>query len=301
MKFRLGKVERYIHEKIEKDGVVFFGLIDPFGKRKETSVKYAKAFDEAGADIILIGGSIGAEGETLNEVVKMIKEVVKKPVMLFPGNIGGASKYADALYFMSLLNSRNPYWITGAQALAAPLIEQMKIEAIPTSLIIVEPGETVGWVGEARPIPVHKPEIAVAYALAGKFLGQRITIIERGSGAPGPAPPEMFTAVKKAVGHPVICAGSSKTLDDIEKTIMAGADGIHVASLVQKAKDPYKEAKKIVEFTKKVGKKKKKKEFDARLKRLKSRILMKKKRVIEKKAEGLLEEQRKFIEKSYQL
>jgi phosphoglycerol geranylgeranyltransferase len=158
---------------------------------------------------------------------------------------------------MSLLNSNNPYWITGAQALAAPLIANLKLEAIPTSLLIIEPGETVGWVGEAKPIPYHKPDIAVAYALAGKLLGQRITILERGSGAPGPASPEMFKAVKEAVDHPVICAGSSKTLDDIRHTIMAGADGIHVASLVQKADDPLATAKKLVEFAKKTGKEKK--------------------------------------------
>ena len=256
---KIGKVETHIHETIEKDGAVFFGLIDPMDENKGNPLKFAKVFDEAGADIILVGGSIGAEGEAFNNIVKQIKEAVNKPVMLFPGNIGGVTKYADALYFMSLLNSNNPYWITGVQALAAPMIIGSKLEAIPTSLLIVEPGETVGWIGEAKPIPYHKPDIAVAYALAGKLLGQRITILERGSGAPGPASPEMFRAVKEAVGHPVICAGSSKTLEDIRTTILAGADGIHVASLVQKADNPLSMAKKIVEFTKKTGKEKLKK------------------------------------------
>ena len=253
---KLGKVETYIRETIEKDGVVFFGLIDPLEQKNSGPVEYAKAFDKAGADIILIGGSIGAEGEMLNNAVKKIKESVSKPVMLFPGNIGGVSKYADAVYFMSLLNSKNPYWITGAHALAAPVLAKMNIEAIPTSLLVIEPGETVGWVGEARLIPYHKPDIAAAYALAGKMLGQRVTILERGSGAPGPASPEMFRAVKQAVDHPVICAGSSKTLEDIRKTIRAGADGIHIASLVQNSHDPFKIAKKLVDFTKKVGKEK---------------------------------------------
>lgn len=257
MTMKLGKVESYIIETIEKDGVVFFGLIDPLEQKKDGPVGYAKAFDKAGADIILIGGSMGAEGEMLNEIVMEIKESTGKPVMLFPGNIGGVSKHADALYFMSLLNSKNPYWITGAHALAAPMLSKMDIETIPTSLLVVEPGETVGWVGEARVIPYHKPDIAAAYALAGKLLGQRITILERGSGAPGPSSPEMFRAVKEAVQHPVICAGSSKTFDDIRNTIKAGADGIHIASLVQNSGDPFKTAKKLVEFTKKVGKEKK--------------------------------------------
>lgn len=257
---KIGKTENYIHRIIERDGVVFFGLIDPDLDKQDKITTYAKAFYEGGADIILIGGSLGyAESSVLDNMVKEIKEVAPIPTMLFPGNISGLTKYADAMYYMSLLNSKNPYWITGAQALAAPYVRKLGLEAIPTSLIIVEPGETVGWIGEARPILINKPDIVAAYALAGKYMGHRITILERGSGAPGPSPPEMFKAVKKAVGHPVICAGSSKTLADIKRTIKAGADGIHIASVIEKATDPFRKAKIVIEYTKKVGKTKVKK------------------------------------------
>jgi len=253
----VGKIERYLHEVKERDGVIFFGLIDPFNG-VEKSLEIAKAFYEANADVILLGGSLGIDEELINRVAKNIKEEIDLPVILFPGNINGITRYADALYFMSLLNSSNTYWITGAQALAAPLLMKLGIEAIPTSLLIIEPGEAVGWVGEARPIPLHKPEIAAAYALAGKYLGQRITILERGSGAPGPAPAEMFAMIKKVVGpdHLVISAGSCKTLEHMRQAILAGADGIHVASLVEKAENPFEEAKKIVGYVKEVGKEK---------------------------------------------
>lgn len=255
---KIGKVEKYIHEVIDRDGAVFFGLIDPNIQDNGKNLKYAKAFYEAGADIILIGGSIGyLETVLLDETLKKIKKEIPIPFMLFPGNISGLTNEADALYYMSLMNSKNPYWITGAGALAAPVIKKQKIEAIPTSLIIVEPGETVGWVGAARPILIHKPELAAAYALAGRYMGHRITILERGSGAPGPSPPEMFRAVKKVVEHPVICAGSSKNLQDIKRTLMAGADGVHIASMIEKANDPMKKAKEVVSFVKKVGKEKK--------------------------------------------
>ena len=66
----------------------------------------------------------------------------------------------------------------------------------------------------------------------------------------------MFRAVKAAVGHPVICAGSCRNLQEIEATIKAGADGIHIASLIEKASDPKKEAKRIIDFCKRVGKSK---------------------------------------------
>lgn len=248
-------VEKRINEVAEKDGIAFFGLIDPT-KGLEKSMLYAKAFYEGGADFILVGGSLGADGYVVDEVVKGAKEKYPLPVVLFPGNVTAASKYADALYFMSLMNSQNPYWITGVQALAAPYIMKSGMEAIPTSLLVVEPGEAVGWVGEARPFLLHKPEIVAAYALAGKFLGHRVTILERGSGAPGPAPPEMFRMIKEVTGNLVMCAGSCRTLADLGNVIKAGADGVHIASLVQKASNPMEKAKRIIRFAKQKGKKK---------------------------------------------
>ncbi len=55
---------------------------------------------------------------------------MKIPVILFPGNIGTLSRFADAVLFMTLLNSRNPYWISQAQMLAAPLVKQFDLEAL---------------------------------------------------------------------------------------------------------------------------------------------------------------------------
>lgn len=251
----IGKVEQHILDTIEKDGALFLGLIDPM-QDIDKSLRFAKAFHEGGADVILMGGSLGISQEALNTTAKRIKEAVSTPILLFPGNVDGLTPHADAIYYMCLMNSTNPYWITGAHALSAFAIKQMGTETIPTSLIIVEPGETVGWVGDAKPVPLHKPEIAASYALAGKMMGHRLTILERGSGAPGPSPPEMFTLVKRTVEHPVICAGSQKSLQDIQNTLLAGADGVQVASLVQKAPNPEAEAKKIIKFVKDIGKKK---------------------------------------------
>lgn len=252
-----GKIESYINEIVERDGVVFFGLIDPPRDNIEKAIEYAQVFEKGNADIILLGGSIGgAEGDLLDEITKRIKSSVSLPVVLFPGNISGVTKEADALYYMSLMNSQNPYWITGAQSLAAPSLLKSGIECIPTSLLIIEPGEAVGWIGESRPIPYHKPDIAFSYALAGRYLGHRLTILERGSGAPGPASEKMFSMVKKAVDHPVICAGSCRNVKEIRKTIRAGADGIHIASIIEKAENPAKKAKRIIGHAKEAGKEK---------------------------------------------
>ena len=124
-------VKKYINTEIEKKGSLFFALIDPLDyKSTEDAVKTAKQADEADADVILVGGSTGVQGVILDEVTKRIKENVSKPVVLFPGNIGTLTRYADAVYFMSMLNSRNTYWISEAQMLAAPVVKKYGIEPL---------------------------------------------------------------------------------------------------------------------------------------------------------------------------
>jgi len=120
----MGKAEKYIADGIARRGGLLFALIDPVDyKTPQDAIFAGHEAADGGADIVLIGGSMGAQGELLDIVAKSIKEKVNVPVVLFPGNISTVTKYADAVYFMSLLNSRNPYWISQAQMLAAPSVE----------------------------------------------------------------------------------------------------------------------------------------------------------------------------------
>ena len=141
-----GRTEKYIYETLEGKGAMMFMLIDPVDyKSPDHAVKTACDAVDGGADLILIGGSIGAQGELLDYVTKSIKEKVKNiPVVLFPGNIATITKYADSVYFMSMLNARNPYWITQAQMLSIPTIRHLGIETLPVGYIVVAPGGTVG-------------------------------------------------------------------------------------------------------------------------------------------------------------
>ena len=108
---------------------------------------------------------------------------------------------------MSLLNQINPYWIIGAQALGAPKVKKIGIEAIPMGYVIVEPGETAGWVGDDKLIPRKKPDIAVAYALAAEYLGMRLFYLEAGSGAEDIIPEKMIQKVKMLTNHIVVVGG----------------------------------------------------------------------------------------------
>jgi len=232
----IGKTEKYILGELERKKGLLFALIDPLDyKSVQDAVKTARNADEADADVILIGGSTGVQGESLDLVAKSIKESVSKPVVLFPGNIGTLTKHADAVYFMSMLNSRNTYWISEAQMLAAPMVKYAGIEPLPVAYVVVEPGGTVGWVGDAKRIPRNRPKIAAAFAMAAEYMGFRFFITDAGSNPEtGPVPLEMVSAVRSCISIPYIAAGGIRTPDQAKAVIKAGADIIQVGTAFEK-------------------------------------------------------------------
>ena len=262
MTIKIGKTERYINEKIADNGAVLFMVIDPVDYSSiEDAVKHAKGSVEGGADLILIGGSVGAQGELLDKVTKDIKESIDVPVVLFPGNIATITKYADALYFMSLLNARNPYWITQAQMLSAPVIKKMGIEPLPVGYIVVSPGGTVGWVGDVNLVPREKPMIAAALAMAGQYLGNRIIITDVGSNpqsqGQSSVPAEMIKAVSSSIDVPYGIAGGIKDEAVIRTAIKSGAQIIQIGTAIEKSTDAIKKSKFFSSIIKEEGLKKK--------------------------------------------
>ncbi|MDE1860357.1 MAG: geranylgeranylglyceryl/heptaprenylglyceryl phosphate synthase [Candidatus Micrarchaeota archaeon] len=259
-----GKVERYIYERLEQKGALMFMLVDPVDyKTPDMAVKTAAEAHAGGADLILVGGSIGAQGELLDYVTKGIKEAIGAPVVLFPGNIATLTRHADAVYFMSLLNARNTYWITNAQMLSAPLVKQMRIEPLPVGYIVVAPGGTVGWVGDVNMVPREKSKIAASLALAGEFLGNKFIITDVGSNPQtqgyGPVPHEMVRAVKDAITVPYIVAGGIRDVDMLRTTIRSGADIVQIGTAIEQSSEARKQAEAFAKVIKEEGAKKLKK------------------------------------------
>lgn len=258
-----GKVEKYIYEVLRTKGAMLFNLIDPLDyDTEEQAIEVAKISSENGADIILVGGSIGVQGEILDNLLKSIKDVVDVPVVLFPGNVGTVSRYADAMYFMTLLNSRNSYWTTMAQVLSAPVIKKIGIEAIPVGYILVKPGGSAGWVGDANLVPIERPKIAVALAMAGEMLGSRFILTDTGSGPKdfgmGHIPNEMIRAVKQSISVPYIVGGGITDKKELEEVLKSGADIVQIGTALQGASKE-KLKRKIIEFSrvaKEVGRQK---------------------------------------------
>jgi len=231
----IGAVEKYLLDKIESEGAIHITLIDP---EKATSPQASTIADKArssGTSAIMIGGSTFVSTKHLDDVVRAVKRVVKIPVLLFPNNVTGISRYADAIWFMSLLNSVDPYFIVGAQVLGAPIVKRYGLEPIPLGYIIVGEGGTAGIVGKAVPVPHNKPELAAAHALAGQYLGMRFIYLEAGSGAKKPVTPEMIRTVKNYVDVPLVVGGGVRSREQAIAAASAGADIIVTGNIVEYA------------------------------------------------------------------
>lgn len=177
------KVESFLKSELKKKNALLFVLIDSEESKLESSQKLAQDVEKIGASAILVGGSSATDQIEMAKVVKSIKKCIKIPIILFPGNITGVVPDADAIFFSSLMNSENPYFITQAQALGAPSVLKFGLEPLPTAYLVIGDGTSAWFVGSARGIPLEKPKIAAAYALAAQFLGMRFVYLEAGSGA----------------------------------------------------------------------------------------------------------------------
>jgi len=229
----IGAVEKYLLEKIQSEGAIHITLIDPEKVTPPQASLIAEKARASGTSAIMVGGSTFVSTKHLDDVVKTIKKAVKLPVILFPNNVTGISRYADAIWFMSLLNSADPYFIIGAQVLGAPLIRTYNLEPIPMGYIIVGEGGTAGVIGKAVPIPYDKPELAAAHALAGQYLGMRFIYLEAGSGAKRPVPQEMIRAVKCCIEVPLIVGGGIRSKDQALAAVSAGADIIVTGNVTE--------------------------------------------------------------------
>lgn len=236
----MGKVERYLLER-RKEKPLHFSLIDPEKTNGEKAEKIGDMLASLGTDAFLVGGSTGISPFETEEVVKSLKKT-GLPVIIFPGGVSNIVPSADAILYMSLLNSDNPYFIIGAHIQGCLLIKKYNIEALPTAYIIVGHGGAAGHVGKARPVPYENPELAALYVLAGSMLGMRFAYLEAGSGAPYPVPPQAVALSKKLSPETFIIVGGGIREPKLAyELVKSGADAIVTGTLIERDPDALKE------------------------------------------------------------
>ncbi len=201
--------------------------LDELGRRASLISRFA--------DLIFVGGSICVRHD-FSEAVGVIKRNASVPVVIFPGDVTQICGEADALLFLSLLSGRNPNLLIGEHVKAAPILKRIGIEVIPVGYLLVEGGtlSSVQFISQTLPIPSTKPEIAVAHALAGEYLGMKLIFLEAGSGASQPVPVEMVRSVSSAISVPLIVGGGIKKPEVAADLVDAGASFIVTGDIIEK-------------------------------------------------------------------
>ena len=224
--------------KLSQKRANYFCLIDPDSIDVKDAARIATTFEENGVDGILVGGSMMLK-DNFEIVLKIIKESVKIPVLIFPGIFNFVSPYADALLLLSMVSSRNAQMLIGEQVRAAPLIKQYNLESIGTGYMLIDGGRntSVQYMSFSQPIPRDKNDIAIAHALAAQYLGMKLIYMDAGSGANFPISNEMITAIKSNIDIPLIVGGGIKTPEVARQKAEAGADFIIIGSALEKTQD----------------------------------------------------------------
>ena len=229
-------ITKDIIDKIAKKKL-HFSLLDPDKQKPEVAGSIARTAEETGSSAIMVGGSTIASQRQVDDTVKAIKKQSNLPVILFPSGAKFLSKYADAVFFMSLLNSRNLGYVIREHVKGASFVKHSEIEPISMGYVIVEPGMMAGKMGEVDLIGRDDIETAVGYALAAQYLGMDFFYLEAGSGAPDPVPNEMITAVKKNIDIPLVVGGGIRDAKTAKEKAKAGADVVVTGTKLEEEKN----------------------------------------------------------------
>ncbi|MFQ5602170.1 MAG: geranylgeranylglyceryl/heptaprenylglyceryl phosphate synthase [bacterium] len=222
----------------KQHGAGYFVLIDPDNWPQDHLLELAEAANNYGADGLLIGGSL-LLSSSFDNVVGLIKNQINIPLIIFPGSPTQVSRYADAIFFLSLISGRNPTYLIGEQIKAAPVIKALDVEPISVGYMLIESGRTTSaeFMSNTRPIPRDKLNIAKATALSAEYLGMKLIYLEAGSGAEHSVPEEMVAAVHGYVSLPIIVGGGIQTPEDAHRKVQAGAGFVVTGNVLENGGD----------------------------------------------------------------
>ena len=201
-------------------------LIDPDHLSKlselQESIDNLKKFPP---DFVFIGGSL-INNHFFDTCVTTLKEALRIPIIIFPGNNQQISPSADALLLLSLVSGRNPEFLIGQHVQAAFELDKSNLELLSTSYLLIDCGATTSaqYMSNTTPIPYLKNNIAAATALASKQIGTSICYLDGGSGAEKPISSTMISTVKKTIKSPLIVGGGIRDKTSIKAAWAAGAD-----------------------------------------------------------------------------
>mgnify|MGYP005845520897 CR=1 FL=1 len=192
-------------------------------------------FQAAGLGLVLVGGSHIHRAPTPDWIAEL-RERTECPVVLFPGSGWQLCAGADALLFLTLISGRNPELLIGQQVAAAPFVEQLQTEVLPTGYLLIDGGRptSASYLSQTLPLPADKPQLARYTALAGQYLGLRVLYLDAGSGAERSVPPDLVAAVGEGTRLPLIVGGGIRRWSEAQTLFDAGAQVVVVGTAFER-------------------------------------------------------------------
>lgn len=234
-------------QKRLKNGPLHITLIDPDKQEPETATKMVQEAEKGGTHLILVGGTIGVDHPKLESTLEAVGKVTDLPIVLFPATADVISGNADAILFMSLLNSKNVKYVIGEAVAASLEIQKLGLEPLSVGYIVISPGGLVGKVGDVDLIPRDDPGKALDYAAAAQMFGMDFVYLEGGSGIDDPIPPVFIHQIRHMTNIPLIVGGGIKTSEDARNAVLWGADIIVTGTLIETDKDLSSSLKEMIE------------------------------------------------------
>ena len=228
------KVFNHLLSVRKKKGAGYIVLIDPDKKSENDLQEKVKSINDSGVDAIFVGGSLMMDGRCCDRV-SQIKSLAEIPVIFFPGGISQLNSHYDAILFMSIISGRNPHYLIGEQVIAAPIINDLGIEVIPTGYLLLDGGSNsaVQFMSGTAPIPMDKPDISIAHALAAQYLGKQLIYLEAGSGAKQAVTNELIKKVYEQVDIPMIVGGGIRTPEVAREKVESGASFVVTGTIIE--------------------------------------------------------------------
>lgn len=229
-----------IHSKTNNQKLLAI-LIDPDKVNLNTLETLCEKINQSPATHIFIGGS-QVNSNILDELILLLRQNSPVggqgalPIVLFPGNPSQISDKADGILFLTLLSGRNPDYLIEHQVNAVPILKKTNLEVISTGYILIESGTqtAVERVSKTKPLDRNNPNYILQTAQAGEYLGNKLIYLEAGSGANLPVAEETITLVSQNIQIPLIVGGGIRSLSDIKKAHLAGADLVVIGTAFEK-------------------------------------------------------------------
>ena len=230
-----GNVYKSILELRAQKKKAFAVLIDPDKVSILQVTKIASLCNDALVDYVFMGGSLMVS-QHLDECIQAFKAQSDIPVILFPGSPSQVSRYADALFYLSLISGRNAELLIGAHVVSAPMVKASGLEIISTGYMVIDGGSatTVSYMSHSAPIPHDKDDIAICTAMAGEMQGKHVLYMDAGSGAKRSISESMIQRVATSTSIPLIVGGGITEPEKAYLNCQVGADIIVVGNAIEK-------------------------------------------------------------------